>query len=174
MPPVNIIWYFAMRNSLRLYVFRVIAMLSCGFLFCCAPAPVHIAEPTSACARLRTSYPSDYGLILFSDPTTTTRSIQWCFPGTGGFGIMAYNINIPITNSGTFSLVLSNIVPTTRFAARSINATCASSPIGKSYVGLGNGTQWAMPVVPGNYCLTLGKLENEKEDVWFTLTAIRP
>jgi hypothetical protein len=87
---------------------------------------------------------------------------------------MAYNINVSITHPGTFSLVLSDIRPTTQFAAVSIDGSCAGDSTGKRYVRLGYGTQWSMLVVPGNYCLTLVKTENYAEDVWFTLTATRP
>jgi hypothetical protein len=87
---------------------------------------------------------------------------------------MAYNINISITHPGTFSLALSDIRPNTQFAAVSIDGACSGDKTDKRYVRLGYGTGWSMPVVPGNYCLTLVKAENYSEDVWFTLTAIRP
>lgn len=80
----------------------------CSFLR--GPVPVDVTDPTSACARLRTSYPSAHGLILFSDTSAKTTSIPWCFPGTAGFGVLGYNVNIPITDPGTFSLVLSDLV----------------------------------------------------------------
>jgi hypothetical protein len=71
-------------------------------------------------------------------------------------------------------VLLSDIRPTTQFAAVSIDGTCAGDNTGKSYVRLGYGTKWSMVVVPGNYCLTLIKSDNDAEDVWFTLTATRP
>lgn len=136
--------------------------------------PVHVADPTSPCAVLRKSYPSKYGLVLFEDPSTKAVSIPWCFPKTAGRGVIGYTVNIPITRPGTFTLVLSDITPPTRFAAVSIAGTCGGDNTGKSYYRLGYGTEWSMPVVPGDYCISLIKSENEKEDVYFTLTATRP
>ncbi len=125
-------------------------------------------------SRLRTSYPSEHGLVLFPDASIKTRSIPWCFPATNGFGVIAYNVNIPITDPGTLSLAPSDIRPATQFAAVSIDGTCAGNNTGKTFLRLGYGTQWSMAVEPGNYCLTLGKAANHAEGVWFTLTATRP
>jgi len=138
------------------------------------PVPVHVIDDNSACARLRTSYPSEHGLVLFNDQSTKVRSIPWCFPKTAGMGVLGYTINIRITRSGTFTLVLSDIMPPTQFAAVNIDGNCYGDNTGKSYVWLGYGTQWSMPVAPGDYCISIIKSENDKEDVWFTLTATRP
>jgi hypothetical protein len=87
---------------------------------------------------------------------------------------MGYNVNIPITHPGTLSLVISDIRPPTQFGAVSIDGSCWGDNTGKTYVRLGYGTEWSLPVIPGNYCISLIKAENKTEDVWFTLTATRP
>ena len=91
----------------------------------------------SECARLRTSYPSQHGLVLFSDPSMVTAAIPWCFPGTAGRGVIGYNVNIPIPRPGTLLLALSDIRPPTRFAAVSIDGTCWGDNTGKKNVRLG-------------------------------------
>lgn len=139
-----------------------------------APVPVHEVDPCSPCARLRMSYPSRHGLVLFEEPSSKSASIPWCFPRTAGRGVLGYAINIAITHPGTFTLVLSDIRPPTQFVAVSIAGACGGDNTGKSYHRLGYGTQWSMPVVPGDYCIDLFKSKNEKEDVHFTLTATRP
>jgi hypothetical protein len=138
------------------------------------PVPVHVADVTSACTSLRTFYKSEHGLVLFEDTSVKVISIPWCFPRTTGIGVLGYNVYIRVSHPGTFTLVLSDIRPATQFAAVSIAGHCAGDNTGKSYVRLGYGTQWSMPVVPGDYCISLIKSENDKEDVWFTLTATRP
>ncbi|MGV8075319.1 MAG: hypothetical protein AB2L11_12275 [Syntrophobacteraceae bacterium] len=148
--------------------------LICGLCSCHDAVPVDEIDPTSACAGLRTSYPSEHGLVLFSDMSATTKSIPWCFPGSSGFGVLGYNINIPISRPGVFSLVLSDIRPATQFALVGIDGSCSGDNTGKSYVRHGYGTQWSMSVSPGNYCFTLIKADHEEDDVWFKLTATRP
>ena len=141
---------------------------------CSTPSPVHVSNPDSECARLRTSYPSQHGLILFSDPSTVTRAIPWCFPRTEGRGVIGYNVNVPVFRPGTLLLVLSDIRPPTQFAAVSTDATCWGDATGKKIARLGYGTQWSMPVVPGDYCISLITVEKTSADVWFTLAATRP
>lgn len=169
-----------LRNNQTRYVTFLLLLtadlLTClsGCSFFLDPVPVHVADPTSACERLRTSYPSKHGLILFEDPSSKIRSILWCFPRTAGMGVQGYNVNIHVTDPGTLTLVLSDIRPPMQFAAVSIAATCAGGEVGQRYVRLGYGTQWFMPVVPGDHCILLIKSGNEKDDVWFTLTITRP
>lgn len=143
-------------------------------LSCSNQAPIQVINPDSECARLRTSYPSQHGLILFSDPSMVTAVIPWCFPGTAGMGVIGYNVNIPISRPGTLLLALSGIRPPTQFAAVSNEGTCWGNNTGKKIVRLGYGTQWSMPVAPGDYCISLITAEKTTEDVWFTLTATRP
>jgi hypothetical protein len=145
-----------------------------GCAYFSAPEPVHVVDPTSPCAGLRASHPSRHGLVLFEDSSTKSVSIPWCFPATAGRGVPGYNVNIPVTHAGTFTLVLSDVSPPTQFAAVGIAGTCAGDHTGKRYERLGYGTRWSMRVVPGDYCITLIKSENEKEDVTFMLTATRP
>ena len=133
-----------------------------------------IRETDQEGTRGRTSYLSEHGIVLFPDPAATTTSTPWCLPETGGFGVIAYNINLAITHTGTFSLVLSDLSPATRFARVSIDVPCAGNDTGKSFVREGYGAQWSMPVVPGDFCLTNAKVENDVDDVWFTPTATRP
>ena len=143
-------------------------------LSCSTPAPIRAINTDSECARLRTSYPSQHGLVLFSDPSMVTAAIPWCFPGAAGGGVTGYNVNIPIPRPGTLLLALSDIRPPTRFAAVSIDGTCWGDNTGKTNVRLGVGTQWSIPVSPGDYCITLITAEKTADDVWFTLTATRP
>ncbi|MCC7201614.1 MAG: hypothetical protein IT393_02970 [Nitrospirae bacterium] len=89
-------------------------------------------------------------------------------------GVYGYNVNVHVSDPGTLTLVLSDIRPPKLFAAVSIAATCAGGDVGQSYVRLGYGTQWSIAVVPGDYCISLIKSGNDKEDVWFTLTVSRP
>lgn len=145
-----------------------------GASSCGTQAPVHLIDPDSECAHLRASFPSQHGLILFSDTSTTTKAIPWCFPGTAGYGVIGYNVNISVSRPGTLLLVLSDIRPPTQFAAVSTEGTCWGDSTGKMIVRLGHGTQWSMPVVPGDYCISLITAERTSEDVWFTLTATRP
>ena len=156
-------------NSLRSSLLTLLLALPC-----CSLAPVvHEVNPTSECARLRTSYPSNYGLLLFSDATTASRSIPWCFPATSGFGVQGYAVQISVSRSGVLSVVLSNITPPTQFAVVSVAGACAADNTGKSFVRHGYGTQWSMRVEPGDYCLSMVS-GNQAKDVWFTLTATRP
>jgi len=159
-------------SMLSVFVLAAALLVFCGLTAC--RIPVHPIEPTSACSRLRGAYPSEHGLILFPDTTTTTASIPWCFPAAKGSGLIGYNVNIPIARPGVFSFTLSDIRPPTRFKLTTIAGGCAEDNTGKSYVGLGTGTEWALTLAPGNHCFTLMKAENKAEDVWFTLTATRP
>ena len=149
-----------------------VILILCGLAAC--RTPVHTIEPGSACNRLRASYPSQHGLILFTETTATVLSIPWCFPATKGFGVHGYTINIPVERPGTFSLVLSDIRPPTQFHLTTIAGGCAEDNTCKSNVYLGAGTEWALTLAGGNHCFSLFKAENEAEDVWFTLTATRP
>lgn len=149
-------------------------ILLAGCAIFSAPVPVHVADPGSPCEGLRTSYPSRHGLVLFENPSTKSVSIPWCFPGTAGRGVLGHTVNIAITHPGTFTLVLSDITPPTQFVAVAIDGPCWGDNTGKSYNRLGYGTRWSMPVVPGDYCINLFKSENQKEDVYFTLSATRP
>jgi hypothetical protein len=145
-----------------------------GLVACTVPTPVHVIDPNSPCARLRESYPADYGLVLFTDTSTTSASIPWCFPGTAGFGVIGYNVNVPVAREGRLSITISEIRPPTTFGAISIDETCKGDATGKTFYRLGYGTAWSMPVVPGNYCITLITAEKTTEDVWFRLTVERP
>lgn len=110
---------------------------------------------------------------MFENTSTKSVTVPWCFPGTAGHGVLGYSVNIPITRSGTLALVLSAIEPPTQFAAVSIAGFCAGDNTGKSHHELGYGPQWSMPVVSGDYCISLIKSENENEDVHFSLTVTR-
>jgi hypothetical protein len=156
-------------NSFQSSLLALLLDLPC----CSLTSVVHEVNPTSECAKLRTSYPSNYGLLLFSDATAASRSIPWCFPATSGFGVQAYTVQISVSRPGVLSIVLSDIRPPTQFAVQSIAGACAADNTGKSYVGHGSGTHWSLPVEPGNYCLTMIS-GNPAQDVWFTLTATRP
>ena len=147
-------------------------MIFCGLAAC--RSPVQIVEPASACSRLRESYPSRHGLILFAETTATVSSIPWCFPATKGFGVIGYNLNIALARPGVFSLVLSDIRPPTRFHLITIAGGCAEDNTGKRHVNLGTGTEWVLTLAEGNHCFSLFKAENQAKDVWFTLTATRP
>jgi len=158
----------------RIPLITAFVWLLLGVSSCITQQSVHVVDPASDCARLRTSYPSQHGLVLFTDSLTTTKSIPWCFPKTAGFGVIGYNINIPIPRPDTLSLVLSDINPPMQFAAVITEGTCWGDATGKSIVRLGYGTQWSLPVTPGDYCISLITAEKSVEDVWFTLTATRP
>jgi hypothetical protein len=158
----------------KLLLLPVCIGLLLGFSSCSTQTIVHVIDPTSACARLRTAYPSEHGLVLFPDSSSSTRSIPWCFPGVTGFGVIGYNINISVPRAGALTLILSDIRPPTQFAAVSVNGSCAGDNTGKSIVRLGYGTQWLLPDASGDYCISLITAEKSTEDVWFTLTATRP
>ncbi|WPP46597.1 hypothetical protein [Pseudomonas sp. AN-1] len=145
-----------------------------GAASCNVQQPVQVIDPSSACERLRTSYPSAHGLVLFAADAPRARSIPWCFPGTRGFGVIGYNINIPVQRAGMLDIALSEIRPPVRFAAVSIDVSCAGDSTGKRFVRLGFGTQWSLPVEPGDYCISLITEEKTVQDVWFTLTVTRP
>jgi hypothetical protein len=154
----------------------VIEMLVCALPSCTllrAPEPVHVVDPGSECVRLRTSYPSDYGLLLFADATTERRSIPWCFPAVSGSGVQGYNVQVSVSHAGELSVVLSDITPPTEFALRSVAGTCRV-PTGKTIAGHGQGTQWSLSVEPGDHCFSMFKATNVKSDVWLTLTVTRP
>lgn len=165
----------ANKRHLTLLALLAVSFLTClsGCIYNPEPFPVHIADDTSACSRLLGSYPSDYGLTLFQDPLSKSRSIPWCFPGTVGTGLLGHNVNIHVTHPGTLTLALSDIRPPTQFAAVSIANTCKGVEAGQSIVRLGFDTRWSMPVVAGDYCISLYP-GNERQDVWFTLTVTRP
>ena len=145
-----------------------------GLVACSTPTPVHVIAPESACARLRVSYPSEHGLVMFTDTSTTSASIPWCFPGTSGFGVIGYNVNVPVMRTGTLTLEISDIRPPTTFGAISVNASCSGNATGKTIHKLGFGTAWSMHVVPGDYCISLITAQPTAEDTWFTLTVERP
>ena len=145
-----------------------------GLVACSTPIPVHVIDPSSPCARLRVSYPSEHGLVLFKDTTTTSASIPWCFPGTSGFGVIGYNVNVPVAREGTLTLTISDIRSPTTFGAVSVDASCSGNATGKIMHKLGYGTTWSLPVVQGDYCISLITAEPTAEDTWFTLTVERP
>ncbi len=154
----------------------VIAMPVCALLSCTlfrTSGPVHVSDPGSECERLRTSYPTDYGLLLFADATTERRSIPWCFPAASGFGVMGYNVQVSVSRAGNLSIVLSDIAPPTEFRLVSAAGTCRR-PTGRTFLGHGQGTQWSLNVEPGDYCFSMTKVANRESDVWFTLTVTRP
>lgn len=158
----------------KILLVPTIAVLLVSTSSCSTQTPVHVINPNTECARLRTSYPSQHGLMLFSDSSTATKAIPWCFPGTAGMGVIGYNVNIQVSRPGTILLILSDIRPLTQFAAVSTEGTCWGDATGKKIVQLGYGTQWSMPVAPGDYCISLMTAEKNSEDVWFTLTVTRP
>jgi hypothetical protein len=141
---------------------------------CGSQEVVHVVDPGSACARLRASYPGHHGLELFSDDAATTRAMPWCFPGTAGFGVIGYNVNIATPRAGTLLVALTDINPPVEFAATSTEGTCWGDSTGKDIVQLGHGTQWSLPVARGAYCISLVTAEKRADDVWFTMTVTRP
>lgn len=141
---------------------------------CTSPAPVHVTNPESPCARLRASYPGHFGMDVFGDTSATSASIPWCFPSTVGPGILGYNLNVTVVREGTLTIGVSDVRPPTIFGATSIDANCAADATGKSYHGLGFGTGWSMHVVPGEYCISLIPKHPVSNDIWFTLTVQRP
>ena len=145
-----------------------------GFTGCSTATPVHVIDPESPCARLRVSYPGEHGLVLFTDTSTTSASIPWCFPGTSGFGVIGYNVNVPVMRVGTLTLTISDIRPPTTFGAISVDASCSGNATGKTIQNLGYGTTWSMHVVSGDYCISLITDQPTAEDTWFTLTVERP
>jgi len=145
-----------------------------GLVACSMPTPVDVIDPDSPCARLRESYPSAHGLILFTDTSTTSASIPWCFPGTSGFGVIGYNVNVPVVREGTLTLTISDTRPPTTFGAISVDATCSGNSTGKTIHKLGYGTTWSMHVVEGDYCITLITAQPTAGDTWFSLTVERP
>jgi len=159
------------RDGIRKAALGGIAL---GMLAACQSyTPVRVVEPESDCARLRSSYPSDYGLMMFRDSAAAVESIPWCFPKTAGFGVIGYNVNIPIPRPGTLSISITDVRPPVAFAAASMEGTCASST-SDTVVRLGSGTRWSMPVSSGNYCISLVTVGKAAGDVWFTLTVERP
>jgi hypothetical protein len=83
-------------------------------------------------------------------------------------------VNIPIPREGALTVTLSVISPPTVFGAVSVDAACAGDATGKTVRQLGYDTTWTMPVVPGDYCVSLITAQRMAEDVWFTLTVLRP
>jgi hypothetical protein len=157
----------------RSYIFLALATML-GVVACSTPTIVHVTDPESPCARLRVSYPSEHGLVLFTDTSTTSASIPWCFPGTEGTGVMGYNVNVPVVREGTLTLTISDIRPPRIFGAVSVDASCSGNATGKIIRRLGYGTTWSMHVVPGNYCISLIPDQPTAEDTWFSLAVERP
>jgi len=155
-----------------LLCFAVVPLLSLAG--CSTPTIVHVADPNSPCARLRVSYPSEHGLVLFTDASTTSVSIPWCFPGTVGTGVLGYNVNVPVVREGTLTLTLSDIRPPMTFGAVSVDASCSGDATGKIMHKLGYGATWSLQVVPGDYCISLITAQATAGDTWFTLTVQRP
>jgi hypothetical protein len=161
------------RAAVRLTT-AIVPMLLSLTSGCGSQEIVHVVDPNSACARLGASYPSQHGLMLFADDVATTLSIPWCFPGSTGFGVIGYNVNISTPRGGTLLLALTDINPPVEFGATSTEGTCWGDSTGKGIVRLGYGTQWSFPVTQRAYCTSLITTEKRSEDVWFTLTATRP
>jgi hypothetical protein len=111
---------------------------------------------------------------VFADASATSTSIPWCFPGTAGFGILGYNLNVTVVREGTLTIDVSDVRPPKTFGAHSVDAHCAGDTTGKSILGLGYGTSWSMHVVPGEYCISLIPRHPTPDDTWFTLTVQRP
>jgi hypothetical protein len=112
--------------------------------------------------------------VLFTDASTTSVSIPWCFPGTAGAGVLGYNVNIPVVREGTLTLAISDVRPPTSFGAVSVDASCAGDATGKTLRKLGYGTSWSVQVVPGDYCISLITAQPTSQDTWFSLTVERP
>ena len=138
------------------------------------PTPVHTVDATTPCERLRTSYPSAHGLIVFPEPGVTRRAIAWCNARVEGRGVQGYALNVAIERAGLVHLTVSDARPATRFRLLVTPVHCEGDSTGKSIHNLGAGTDWTMDVVPGDYCFNLFKDENQDQDVWFTLTVTRP
>jgi hypothetical protein len=145
-----------------------------GLVACSATTLVHVTDPDSPCARLRVSYPSEHGLVLFTDTSTTSASIPWCFPGTSGTGVIGYNVNVPVVRAGTLTITISDTRPPTTFGAISVDASCSGNATGKTIHKLGYGTAWSIQVVPGDYCISVITVQPAAEDTWFNLTVERP
>ena len=178
--PSNItVWlhiaYEAMiASSIRRSALSIALATLLGLMACSMPTPVHVTNPDSPCARLRVSYPSEHGLVLFTDTSTTSASIPWCFPGTSGTGVIGYNLNVPVVREGTLTLTISDIRPPMTFGAISVDASCSGNATGKTMRKLGYGITWSMHVVPGDYCISLITSQPSAEDTWFSLTVERP
>lgn len=133
-----------------------------------------VVDADSPCAQLVGSYPSEHGLVVFTDDSSTVRAIPLCFPGVSGRGLLGRNLNVAVPRAGTLSITITDVRPAIRFGASSIAGHCRADNTGKSIVPLGAGPSWSLPVDAGHYCITLITETMTSRDTWFTLTVTRP
>ncbi len=108
----------------------------------------------------------------FSDPNATSQTIPWCM--SAGSGYVVLSINVPVIRAGDVKLTITDIRPSTKFALSVLTKGCDTPQSGpERFFGLGTGTDWTIPLPPGDYCFLLSK-DNTESEVWVTLVLQRP